>query len=103
LSKKVLDSLDLPDLAKPHMRQLSDVSNETVHLSVLDDYAIDNEENEEGVRCVGAPIFDRSGRVFAAISVSGPSYRLSVSRLHALSSLVIDSANAISGHLGYVP
>ena len=40
LSKKVLDSLDLPELAKPHMRQLSDVANETVHLSILDNTEI---------------------------------------------------------------
>lgn len=182
LSQKMLASLDLPELAKPLMRQLSDISNETVHLAVLDNakilyidkvestqsvrltatigtrnelycsamgkaimaflptseqsqlleqlepisytaatitdktalieeltnvrkqkYAIDNEENEEGVRCVGAPIFDRTGRVFAAMSISGPAYRFSLSRLHALSSLVIDSANAISSHLGYAP
>jgi len=40
LSKKVLDSIDLPELAKPHMRQLSDVTNETVHLSILDNTEI---------------------------------------------------------------
>jgi DNA-binding IclR family transcriptional regulator len=51
---------------------------------------------------VGAPIFDHTGRVFAAISISGPAYRLSVTRLNALSSLVIDAAGAISGALGYV-
>ena len=40
LSKKVLDALDLPELAKPHMRNLSDVTNETVHLSILDNTEI---------------------------------------------------------------
>ena len=66
-------------------------------------FAVDDEESEDGVRCVGAPIFDHTGRVFAAISVSGPAYRLSVSRLIALSSLVMDTANTISGRVGYVP
>ena len=65
-------------------------------------FAIDNEETEDGVRCVGAPIFDRTGHVFAAISVSGPAYRLPISRLIALASLVMDTANTISGRLGYV-
>jgi DNA-binding IclR family transcriptional regulator len=66
-------------------------------------FATDREESEEDVNCVGAPIFDRSGRPFAAISISGPAYRLSISRLSALSSLVIDTANSISSQLGYAP
>ncbi len=182
LSQNVLDSLDLPELAQSYLRQLSDITNETTYLSVLDDdeivyvgkaessqslrtntkigsrnmlhctsmgkailaflpetdraklierleltantnatitdraalaeelaairaqnYAVDDEEAEGGVRCVGAPIFDRSGRVFAAISVSGPAYRLSTPRIAALSSLVMDTARTISGRLGYVP
>ena len=182
LSKKVLNSIDLTELARPYMRQLGDVTNETVHLSILEGeeilyiaiiecpqpirmscnigtrnnlystamgkavlafltaeeqarfieqidlipltsktiteraafveelakirkqrYAIDDEENEDGVRCVGAPIFDRTSRAFAAVSVSGPAYRLPVSRLEALSSLVIDMTSTISARLGYVP
>ena len=36
LSKSFLDRLDLPELAKAHMRQIGQVSRETVHLAVLD-------------------------------------------------------------------
>jgi DNA-binding IclR family transcriptional regulator len=39
-------------------------------------YAFDNEENERGIKCIGAPIFDFSQRVVAAVSISG--YYLSV-------------------------
>jgi DNA-binding IclR family transcriptional regulator len=39
-------------------------------------YAMDNEERAEGVSCVAAPIRDRTGRVTAAISVSGASFRM---------------------------
>jgi DNA-binding IclR family transcriptional regulator len=39
-------------------------------------YAIDDEENEEGVRCVAAAVRDCLGRAVAAISVSGPSFRM---------------------------
>lgn len=39
-------------------------------------YAIDNEENEQGVLCIAAPIFNHTGQVVSAISISGPVTRL---------------------------
>jgi DNA-binding IclR family transcriptional regulator len=182
LSKNYIESLDLPELAKPYLRELSQASDETTYLSILDDteilyvgmvestqsvrmycaigtrnplycssmgkailaflpveernalldritltprtantitdkaelrkelelirsqgFAIDNVEIEEGVRCLGAPVFNYMGQVFAAVSISGPAYRLSVERLQELSKLVIRATTAISADLGYVP
>ncbi|WP_172117554.1 IclR family transcriptional regulator [Halomonas hibernica] len=59
-------------------------------------YARDDEENEIGIRCVGAPIHDSRGRVFASISVSGPAERLPESRQDALAPAVIETANRIT-------
>jgi len=42
-------------------------------------YAIDNEENENEIKCIAAPIMDNNGRVISAISISGPSYRFNSS------------------------
>lgn len=64
-------------------------------------FAFDLEENEIGVQCVGAPIRDSRGRVFAAISVSGPTSRMQLARLQGLSSLVIQMADRISRELGW--
>src|SRR3990172_3742033 len=38
-------------------------------------YAIDDEENEKGIRCVAAPIYNEAGRVVAAMSISSPAFR----------------------------
>ncbi len=65
-------------------------------------YAIDDAEREEGVRCIAAPIFNARGRVIAAVSVSGPSLRLSLAKLEALAESVLETASEISTSLGYV-
>jgi DNA-binding IclR family transcriptional regulator len=39
-------------------------------------YAIDNEEIEVGLRCVGVPHHNHTGKMVGAISVAAPSARL---------------------------
>jgi DNA-binding IclR family transcriptional regulator len=63
-------------------------------------YALDDAEREEGVRCVAAPIFNATGLVVAAVSISGPSLRLSLSKLDELAIQVVQTAQAISASLG---
>lgn len=65
-------------------------------------YAVDDEENEKGVRCVGAPIFDRTGNAVAAISISGPAFRVTKKMiLESLKKEVMETALKISQQLGY--
>ncbi|HHY38311.1 MAG TPA: IclR family transcriptional regulator [Clostridia bacterium] len=47
-------------------------------------YSIDNEEYFEGIRCVGAPIIDKTGKVQAAISLAGPSIRITMDRMETI-------------------
>ncbi len=65
-------------------------------------YAVDNEENEIGVRCVGAPIFNRYGEVEAAISISGPTTRITENRIKDIAKEVSYYATLISKELGYL-
>jgi DNA-binding IclR family transcriptional regulator len=187
LSRVVLDQLDVLEVARPYLTELSRVSNETANLSILDDgellyigkeesrreipmavqlrstvgtriavhsssmgkamlaylspdavqayidrmtplrrytahtitdpevllreleevrvrgYAIDEREVDEGTRCVGAPVFDSSGQVAAAMSIAGPAYRLTLDSLHQLAGEVIRVTGSLSRELGYVP
>jgi DNA-binding IclR family transcriptional regulator len=66
-------------------------------------YSIDQAEHQPGLHCVGAPIRDLSGRVFAAISVSGPAWKMPLSDVGRVAKIVIHHADAISRALGYQP
>jgi IclR family KDG regulon transcriptional repressor len=47
-------------------------------------WAMDNQENEIEGRCIGAPILTPDGRVVAALSISGPVFRMDVARARSL-------------------
>lgn len=64
-------------------------------------FAVDDEEAGVGSRCVGAPIFDESGNVAAALSVSGPVTRINREKLLGISQEVKAGAQLISHNLGY--
>ena len=59
-------------------------------------YAIDAGELEEGVHCIAVPVRDHSAEVTASISVSGPSSRLTLSRIGILAPNVLRIAEALS-------
>ncbi len=66
-------------------------------------YATDYGEQEEGVSCIAAPVRDHSGRVVAAISVSGPWIRITPERVPLLVPLVQGACARLSAALGYKP
>ena len=180
LGKSVLDRLDLADIARPYIHALSQKTEETVYLSILEGteilyiakaegtrpvhmfcnigtrnpvyntsmgkailaflpqerrdallqklsfrartrhtitdlptlvehlavtrgrgFAIDNQEVEEGIRCVGAPVFDHTQQVVGAISVSGPAHRMTDERIDQFGAYVMDTAKTISSKLGF--
>jgi DNA-binding IclR family transcriptional regulator len=60
-------------------------------------------ECEEGLNGVAAPIFSGHGRCLAALSVSGPAYRLPVDDLPALGARCVEAAGRVSMRLGWDP
>lgn len=65
-------------------------------------FALDNEEHNQGVRCVAAPIFDMYGEVIAATSASAPAVRVTLEVAEDIvKPLVMETAAKISRQLGY--
>jgi IclR family KDG regulon transcriptional repressor len=64
-------------------------------------FAYDLEENEIGVCCVGAPVFDYNRKVVGAISASGPIIRMTPARCSELGPVLSDVALRISKRMGY--
>jgi IclR family KDG regulon transcriptional repressor len=63
-------------------------------------YAIDDEEYDEGLRCIGAGVRDHSGHVVSALGIGGPVTRITPARVDELANLVMTAANGLSRRLG---
>jgi len=66
-------------------------------------FAVDDEEAAHGIRCVAAPIFDHTGEVIAAISISGPASRIIDERIASLGERVHTGARSLSRLIGGNP
>ena len=64
-------------------------------------YSLDDVENEEGIRCVGAPIFGHDGIPIAAISLAGPANRITIESVAQLGPMVAEAALDVSRRLGF--
>jgi IclR family acetate operon transcriptional repressor len=64
-------------------------------------YAIDDEEKEEGLRCIGAAVRSHSGKQAAAMSVSGPAFRMTEERVPKIGRALMEAAGKFSAELGY--
>jgi len=63
-------------------------------------FAVDDEENNLGVRCVAAPVFDALGDVIASVGVSGSTSQMDKSSLPKIAEGTKDAARKISQLLG---
>lgn len=84
-------------------RTITDAEAFMAHLAVVREqgYAIDDEEGEQGIRCIGAPLLDHGGHPVASVSISGPAFRTPVEKLVSWSPLLLEGTREISRQLGY--
>jgi IclR family KDG regulon transcriptional repressor len=67
-------------------------------------FAIDNEEYEESVKCIAVPIRNHNGEIMAGLSITGPSQRLTDTRVqNELTPLILQAGQELSKRLGYQP
>ncbi len=64
-------------------------------------YAVDDEENEMGIRCIGSPIYDHAGRLAGALSISGWTITMTRERIPQLATELIQTCRRISNELGF--
>ena len=91
LEKRTQNTIDDPEKLKQHLNVIC-----------RQGYAVDDEENESGIRCIGAPIFNQQGQAIAAISISGPTVRITKKIVQkTLKNEVMKTALDISREFGY--
>lgn len=105
LSEKEIDLLysgvKIQKFTPKTIGELQELKEELIRIREKD-YSIDDEELEEGVECLAAPIRNYEGRILAALSVSGPQSRIRLARdQDNLLGLVQETAKRISQQLGY--
>jgi DNA-binding IclR family transcriptional regulator len=64
-------------------------------------YAVDDEEYEEGLRCIAVPLLDAQRFPVGAVSVSGPSFRVTAQKLPSIANHLLQCVRGISADLGF--
>jgi IclR family acetate operon transcriptional repressor len=96
---KQIQALDLTRETPHTLTTAADLKRDLAQIQARG-YAVDNEENAIGLRCVAAVIFDEHASTLAALSVSGPTARIADSRIPALGAAIAGIAAEITAELG---
>jgi IclR family acetate operon transcriptional repressor len=84
----------------PHTLTSRDSLAEDLQRTRTRGYAIDDQEHALGMRCVAATVRDEHGQPWAALSLAGPTTRITGARVSSLGTLVRETAAAMTAALG---
>lgn len=93
-ARRILDSVELPALTDHTITNRNELMAQLAQFR-LQGFAVDDEENEVGSRCVGAPIKDTTGFPVASISVSAPAHRMTGRTVTTVGRRLVDTCNTI--------
>ncbi|MGX1192098.1 IclR family transcriptional regulator [Metabacillus sp. SLBN-84] len=95
----ILDYAELSPITKNTITDRQELEKELKRFAGLG-YSIDDEENEEGLYCLAAPIFGADHTIQAAISVAGPKERM-ISRKEFIADKLLQTSKKISKSIGH--
>jgi len=101
--KEIVEILEMRGMEKKTRRSITSKQKFLQEMKKVRQYgfAIDNEENSDGVRCIAAPIFNASGKVIAALGTSSTILHIDENQLPKIIELVRKAAAAVSRQLGF--
>ncbi|MFZ5648272.1 MAG: IclR family transcriptional regulator [Bacillota bacterium] len=102
-AERTLEILKKQEMRQYTINTITEINQFISHLDkvISQGFAINAEEMAEGVRAIAAPVFNHKGQVIAALSITGPSSRLTLERIYRLVTVLKESCTSISMHLGY--
>ncbi len=98
--KKILGKRELPRLTDKTITDKKKLEKELNEVK-KQGFALDRGENEKDVRCIAAPIRNYQGKIIAAVSISGPAFRIDINTQNNLKKALIEISKKISKRLGY--
>jgi len=98
--KDILDKKGLPSLTEKTITNKKELEKELRQVRERG-FALDRGEYEKNVRCIAAPIRNFQGKIIAAVSISGPAFRIDVNTQNNLKEALIQISKKISERLGY--
>lgn len=101
MQKQILDSINIKPFTENTIKDRITLEIE-LDKTKKRGWALDNEEHELGVCCVAAPVRDFTGKVIAALSISGDKNSIVNGRQEQLAGIVVNAANEISKRMGYI-
>ena len=97
---EILSSTELIPITKKTITNKEELEKQ-LNLFSEAGYAIDDEENEEGLFCIAAPIFGADHTIQAAISVAGPKERMLKQKEYIVEKL-LQTSNKVAESIGYI-
>ncbi|WP_042462161.1 IclR family transcriptional regulator [Neobacillus dielmonensis] len=97
---RILDEIDLVPITAKTITDREELEKELYQYALIG-YTIDDEENEDGLYCVAAPVFAADRKIHAAISVAGPKERMLAQQAEIVQK-VLWTSKKISESLGFM-